>query len=368
LKTFKTKPRRIEVMSEAVMEAEKAAAETRVAGRTLTGGATPALSGRAVVLAKYGLRTLQEIADTSFPQTTPLVEHLLSPGETALLIARQKEGKSTFALQLAVDVSIGDPFLDRYKTCQTPVLYVDYENRPYRLKGRSLDIAQGRKLDNIAVVAYERISDRDVSLFGDGYVRLKEIVRDLQPGLLIIDPLRYAVDKDSSEERPAIEALDRVAELREANSRLAVLLPHHLKKAQESLSPQLSTDPRAWIDKVYGSQALLAHVETIWGLEQDKDGEGLTFGTVSRSEETIILGLEKEAESQRFRVSDVPVQVSRMTVALRAAWELLPHDFSRSDGIAKGVANNTLDRLIRQCRVIGLLEQDGLSKRYKKRI
>lgn len=354
-------------MSEAVMEEGKVVVETGTAGRAPTGGGTPTLAGRTAVLAKYGLHTLQEIADTTYPQTAPLVEHLLSPGETALLIARQKEGKSTFALQLAVDVSLGEVFLGRYKTRQAPVLYVDYENRPYRLKVRSLDIAQGRKLDNIAVVAYERISDRDVALFGDGYVRLKEIVTDLQPGLLIIDPLRYAVDKDSSEERPAIEALDRVAELRDANSHLAILLPHHLKKAQESLSPQLSTDPRAWIDRVYGSQALLAHVETIWGLEQDKDGEGFTFGTVSRSEETIILGLEKEAASQRFRVSDTPVQVGRMSIALRNAWDLLPPEFSRSEGIAKGVANNTLDRLIRQCRVTGLLEQDSGTKRYKKR-
>jgi len=354
-------------MSEAVMEAEKTTAETHRPVGAPAKGVSSSLSGRAGVLAKYGLHTLQEIVETQYPQTTPLVENLLSPGETALLIARQKEGKSTFALQLAVDVSLGDVFLDRYKTCQAPVLYVDYENRPYRLKERGKDIAQGRKLDNIAVVAYERISDRDVALLGPGYPRLKEIVKDLQPGLLIIDPLRYAVDKDSSEERPAIEALDRVAELREVNSQLAILLLHHLKKAQENLSLQLSTDPRAWVDRVYGSQALLAHVESIWGLEQEKDGEGFTFGTIARSEETIILGLEKEAASQRFQVSSVPVQVSRMPGALQTAWDRLPAEFSRSEGLAKGVANNTLDRLIRQCRVTGLLEQDSGSKRYKKR-
>jgi hypothetical protein len=103
----------------------------------------------------FGLRSLQQIVQQEYPATTPIVEHFLSPGETGLLIARQKEGKSTFALQQAVDVSRGDSFLGRYTTQQALVLYVDYENRPSRLKERATDIGQGRSLDQVIYLAFD---------------------------------------------------------------------------------------------------------------------------------------------------------------------------------------------------------------------
>jgi AAA domain len=290
-------------------------------------------ASRKATLQKFRVRTLQEIIETDYPVRTPVVENFLSPGETALLIARQKEGKSTLALQLAVDISRGEPFLGRFATRQSQVLYTDYENRPYRLRERGLDMAQGRPVDNVAYIAFDRISDRNVALIGEDFNHLQDIVGELGPGVLVIDPLRYAVLADSSDERATVEALDQVSRLGDRNAGLAVLLVHHLKKTQDNnLTPELRKDPRAWIDRVYGSQALIAHVETIWGLEHDDVGYAL--GTVSRSEESFVLGLEKEPESQRFALSPTSVQVDRMTPALRTAWDKLPPEFSRGQGLA----------------------------------
>jgi hypothetical protein len=330
-------------------------AESRISD---TGG------GRAGIATKFRLRTLQEIVNSDYPETVPIVANLISPSETALLLARQKEGKSTLALQLAIDVSRGEPFLGRYKTQRASVLYVDYENRPHRLKERGMDLAKGGALDNIIFKSYDLISERDVGLFGAEFERLQEIAEAVSPGLLIIDPLRFAVLRESTDERAAVDALDQVSKLRVANPAMAVLLVHHLKKAQENFTPVLRNDQRAWIEQVYGSQALLAHVETICGLEHDE--AGYAFGTVSRSEDSFIIGLEREPGSQRFVVSPNSVQVAGMTPALRDAWNLLPPEFSRGEGIKLGIANNTLDRLIRQAKASGLLTQDPKTGRYKK--
>lgn len=324
----------------------------------------PAAGSRKDILGRLGLRSLQEIVDHKYLQTIPVVENLISPGETALLIARQKEGKSTLALQLAIDVACGDRFLGRYKTQRNTVLYVDYENRPHRIKERAKDLAKGRSLDDIISVSYNLISDRDVGLFGDEFKRLDEIVQTLSPGLLIIDPLRYAIQKESTDERAAVDALDQISLLRTRNPQTAVLLVHHLKKAQDNLTSVLRNDPRTWIERIYGSQAFLAHAENIWGLEHDD--AGCAFGTVSRSEESLIIGLEKEADSLCFAVSANSVQVAGMTPALRAAWDLLPTEFSRGEGLGLRIANNTLDRLIRHAKPIGLLTQDASTGRYKK--
>jgi hypothetical protein len=244
------------------------------------------------------------------------------------------------------------------------VLYTDYENRPHRLRERGIDVAQGRPVDNVAYIAFDRISDRNVALIGEDFKNLQDMVGELSPGLLVIDPLRYAVLADSSDERAMVEALDQISRLGDRNPGLAVLLVHHLKKAQDNLTPQLRHDPKAWIERVYGSQALIAHVETIWGLEHDDDGYAL--GTVSRSEESFVLGLEKEPESQRFILSPTSVQVSRMTHALKSAWDKLPTEFSRTQGLSLGIPNNNLDRMIRHGRTTGILVQDPTTKLYRK--
>jgi len=315
-------------------------------------------------LHQFAILSLQEIVDTEYQQNVPLVENLLSAGETALLIARQKEGKSTLALQLAIDIACGEKFLGYYKTQRGAVAYVDYENRPHRLKERTLDIGRDRPLDNVLIKAFPNIAGRDVALFGERFDRLLKLVNVVRPSVLIIDPLRLAVEKDSSDERGAVEAIDQVSALRTSNPEMAVLLLHHLKKAQDNFTIELRTDPRAWIERVYGSQALLAHVETIWGLEHDDSG--YAFGTVSRSEDSFVIGLEKEPDSQRFKMSDQPVQLATLPLALQEAWSKLPEEFSRTEGFQRGIANNTLDRLIRAARPMGLLTQDPKTKRYRK--
>lgn len=315
---------------------------------------------------QFGILSLREVVETEYKQNVPLVAHLLSPGETALLIARQKEGKSTLALQLAIDIGSGSSFLGRYDTQPGVVLYIDYENRPHRLRERALDIRDGRPLENVLIKAFPHIAERDVALFGNKFDRLLRLVETIRPALLIIDPLRLAVEGSNSSESAAMEAIEKISALMSCNPDMAVLLIHHLRKADENDATELRKDPRAWIERVHGSQALLAHVETIWGLEHDENG--YAFGTVPRSEQSFVIGLDKEEDSQRFRLSDSPFQLANLTPALRSAWDALPPDFSPSDGAKLGIANNTFYRLIHQARSMGILKQDPRTKRYHKNI
>ncbi|KKM97047.1 hypothetical protein LCGC14_1171980 [marine sediment metagenome] len=307
--------------------------------------------------------TLQEIIGRDYPTPTPVVGHLLLPGEIVLFIARQKEGKSTLALQFAIDISRGDPFLDRFTTTRMPVLYVDYENRFYQLKKRGIDLAQGRTVENLYIKAFDRISDRNVSLSNDQEAgRLAALVQELQPGLLILDPLRYAWGRDSTDEQKATKLIDTISRLQAYSPKMAVLLVHHLKKQQDQLSVRLRDDPRSWIEKVYGSQALLAHVDTTWGLEAD--GDGYVFGTVPRSQEPLMLALEKGADSERFLLSEI--ETLFFTPAQQEAWNKLPSEFSWNQAIECVGASSTLSRTIRQARAAALLERDQASGLYRK--
>jgi len=300
--------------------------------------------------------TLQEIMTTDYPEVAWRISELLHVGEVTLLIGRQKEGKSTLALQLAIDVATGEGFLNQYDTLQGRVLYIDYENRPRQLKGRALDLLGGRDASNVLVKSFDFLTERDVGLDGKAAEQLKTLVYKHQPSLLILDPLRFAAPKgDSKEENWAVTVVDQVSSLREVCPTMSVIIVHHLKKADSESRLRLRDDPRTWIEKAYGSQALIAHVENIWGLEADSDG--YTFATVPRSQEQLILRLEKKPESQRFLLSENRLEV--LTPKQREYWLKLPTEFSWSMATDEcQIPNSTLDRMIRLARGAGLVASE----------
>lgn len=305
----------------------------------------------------------QAIMESTVEPPASIVENLIEEGGISLLIARQKEGKSMFSGQLSIDVSRGERFLGQLNTRRGRVLYVDYENRTHRLKTRGNDLAEGRIVNEVFFAAYDRIADRDLGLDGDNLERLIRSIQELQPALLVIDPLRLATSTDLLDSGKVVAVLENVSKIQRENPRLGILLVHHLKKGQGDGVVTLRANPRDWVERAFGSQALLAHVETIIGLEQDEDRH-YTLATVPRSYEPMILALEKQPGSERYAVAGPADQLATWPAKQRHHWEELPAEFSWTEGAAK-VGNSTLDRVVRRA-VPYLLVQDPATKRYRK--
>jgi hypothetical protein len=313
---------------------------------------------------KSNIYNLHELVEMKFPEPQPLVKELLFADETALFIARQKEGKSTLMLQFCLDVARAKQFLGRYQSLQTDVFYVDYENRPYHLQKRVRNLLKGDEApNNFYYYALENLIERDLSLgIEENFNRLELKIDELKPGLLVIDPLRYAADGEI-DEKGALRIVERVAKLKSINSAMAVILVHHLRKSTgESGQTLLKVDPRTWIDNVYGSQALLAHVESIWGMQGDDDG--YTFATVARSHRGQNIRLSKNPDSQEF-VFDAETRRD-FTAAELEAWNKLGQSFTWTEAQGLGIPNSTLGRTIRKASENGLLRQDPDTKRHHK--
>jgi len=310
--------------------------------------------------------SLSQIVEMDLPKPAPVVDRLLQPGEITLMIGRQKEGKSTLTLQLAIDIGGGDLFLDEYATRTGKVLYLDFENRLLQVQKRALDLSKNRgSLANVEVKIYERASaiHRDLSLSGDGAIRLKDEISERKPDVLIIDPLRYAApDKgNKGEEAWALAVIDAVVKIQQVHPLMSVLLVHHLRKSSEDAGPTLRDDPPSWIEKCYGSQALLAHVDSIWGLA--RESEGYTFATVSRSHEQLTVRLEKEGpETERFALCDD--RLESLSPEQRAHWDKLPSKFTWKMGLERNIAKGSLNRLIELTKGLGLLRHEN--KQYFK--
>jgi AAA domain len=318
----------------------------------------------ASALRKFGIWSWESIIESDTAQPGSVVENLIEEGSTSLLIARQKEGKSMLSAQMAIDVGSGAPFLGVCETKTGPVLYVDYENRMHRIKTRGLDLAKGRDVKKVHFAAYDRISERKLGLDGANLQRLKEAVKILQPILLIIDPLRLATSVDLMDANKVVPLLEHAAQLQDICPKMAILLVHHLKKGQSDPQAPLRKDPRDWIERAWGSQALLAHVETIIGLEQDGDRK-YTLATVPRSYEPVIWALDKERESQRYILAKQKDQLETWPQMLRLNWLKLSDDFSWTEAMNL-VGNSTVDRIIQKARPLSLLTQDPITKRYRK--
>jgi hypothetical protein len=297
---------------------------------------------------------------TEYEEPQILLKGMLQAGETVLLVGRQKEGKSTLSLQLAIDLAVGSPFLGKFETTQCRVLLIDYENRPAALKHRGLLLLRDRDTgDNLIVRSFESLTKRDVGLSGKEHQKLLQEVRTHEPDILLIDPLRYAAPKtaQAKEEAWAIETIDAIDKLRSANPRLTVIVVHHVRKAEgDAQKTSLRDDPRSWIERTYGSQALIGHVDSIWGLEAEHDG-GYTFATVPRSHGLITLKLDKEPDAEVFILSDDVLAC--LTEEQRTYWKSLPDAFTWTQALKLNVPKASLSRLVRSGQSNGILAKDG---------
>jgi len=86
---------------------------------------------------------------------------------------------------------------------------------------------------------------------------------------------------------------------------------------------------------------------------------------VPRSQDELIVALEKHPDSERFLLGSTDALVFR-TEAQRQAWNRLPSEFGWREAVAMGISNSTLDRVIRHARSAGRLSQDPTTRRYTK--
>lgn len=307
-----------------------------------------------------------------YDEPKPTVEDLLEAGEVTLLIAQEKSGKSTLMRQLGLDVCRGDRFLGRFKTAEGPVLHIDYENRPWHIKKNLIGLNNGGTPmpANFHIRYFLRLADRDVGFDGARFERLTELVEQYQPRLLVVDPLRLALGRtDLGKDKEITDLIVKAQLIVGSLTNTTLVLVHHLRKAESDACP-LHVDPKEWVSRIYGGQALLATAEGIIGLEERKDGL-FTLATVQRNLPGIVLRLQREVGGIRFELcSEDVILADIFTPTQKDVWHKLGAEFTRSDaakaaesiGASKGVADNMIKNAVKA----GLVRQPQLRGPFHK--
>jgi RecA-family ATPase len=314
------------------------------------------------------IKPLNEIIDLKGSAPTPLIDEILLEGETAVCAGRAKIGKSALLQQMACSLASGSQFLGHRVLEPRRVLYIDMENQPLHLRERYRQISGSipgndwyRRLE---IAAFDSLAENVFGLNRGGFKRLMLAVEAFDPDLVIIDSLRLFGGIDLKDEQKVVQFLIRLAELRRIKKSLSIILAHHLRKQdRKGKSVKLSHSPTEWIEDVSGSQALIAHVDSIWGLEQERDADSETtvFALVQRNGRQKILYLTPAVDNTGnttigfglLSKSDVEAAAEKtFTQKEMDVWTRLPKSFRWKDLLAicggdtkKKIASSMLNKM-----------------------
>jgi RecA-family ATPase len=198
------------------------------------------------------------LLQTQWPEDIFIEGGLLCRGDTLLVAAESKAGKSTLLSSLVRELIIGGNFLGFKVKHPLSVLYLQAELREARLKERFLP--------TYAVLSSEALeksfiwNTRGIILFGRDTDLIRKWIGELKPDVLLIDPFVnfHPYDENNATE---MTKLTRLLDQIKSDFSLALILSHHFRK---SLS-QKSTD--SLLERIRGSSSLRGWVDTTIAME-----------------------------------------------------------------------------------------------------
>lgn len=201
------------------------------------------------------------------PEVAWLVDGILPVGRSLMLTGDAGSGKSWVALDLALAVDRGRPWLGRFQTRQGRVLVCDEENGDPTVRQRLMQALRGEEqAEDGTGCGVQFLSMAGLDLSDDAIVGAMETVLSGEHfDLLVIDTLsscHHADENDASGMRPVLDVLKRWM----TTFGTAICLLHHRRKPSAG-----------WDDSQHayrGSSALKAFVDGHLDLTPVKDAKG----------------------------------------------------------------------------------------------
>ena len=247
--------------------------------------------------------TLVELRTRQIERPREVVRGPISEGETVLIVGRPKTGKSRLTLQLARDLSRGEPFLGHAIPQPRRVLMIDLENRHAVVRERFLKMAP-EPIDsdeNISIYAAETLSSDPVGLDGDGFENLITLIEKTNPDVIVFDTWRLLIGASGENKAEAVvRGLRRLSDLRKDRPQLVTIIVHRLRKQNSDQKTILRNDPYDWVENLSGHHALIGHVDACYGIERESSTNGdelIVFGGVARNAASTCTLLDEDEET-----------------------------------------------------------------------
>jgi hypothetical protein len=240
---------------------------------------------------------LEELFDLHQAGVEYLIPGMLPVGETVLLVADPKAGKSLLAYDAAFAIATGESNFLGEQTGQGKVLIVQCDESINTAKGRLIKRGFRREdKNNVRFVDSFNINQLDT---------LEEWLESFRPSLVIIDSLRR-INAGGEVSENSAEFADTIYRLKELLTRYnaAGILIHHSNKNQDAVG----------IQRVRGSTAIAGAVWGIWQMDHiaksdpnnkkrmivDPKDLRRTFSIIARDTEGQRLRIELDPENNHW--------------------------------------------------------------------
>jgi putative DNA primase/helicase len=258
---------------------------------------SPIMAVRSAAAHSMRLTPLAELFAEPEETVRWIVDGMLPHGGLSLLAGKPKSGKSTLARCLALHMATGTPWLGRVCVAG-PVIYLALEEKRSEVR---------QHFQAMGAMGSELIYVYAASAPNDALVQVRALVGDLQPVLLIIDPLfKLTRVKDGNDYAAVTAALEPVLQLARQTG-CHVLAVHHLGKGE-----------RTGGDSVLGSTAIWAAVDSLFLLKRQEQRR--TLSSIQRYgkdlEETVLTFQEDTRDinlgepKERAEMNDVKEAIS----------------------------------------------------------
>lgn len=226
-----------------------------------------------------------EIMNMDLPPQRHLVKGIIAVG-CNLLAGKPKIGKSWFALQLAISVSLGKPLFDSFAVEKKGVLYLALEDNRRRIKKRlSMTLKESEHPANL-------FFQTDCPRTSDG--GLMVIIDFLQShsatGLIIIDTLARFRDVPGSNKNSYLADYDAISKLKKIADtyEVTILIIHHLRKFDNTEDP---------LDNISGTTGISGATDANIVLARDRKSNIATMYVEGRDVERQEIGLKFDRET-----------------------------------------------------------------------
>ena len=232
---------------------------------------------------------------------------MLSRGDTMLIGADSKAGKSTFICGMIRQIISGGDFLGFKVTRPLRVLYMQAELREKRLRERLFPT-----YEKIKPVYKENLfvwSTRGIILFGKDQNSIEAEIVCCQPDILVIDPMlnfHNYNENDSQQMGNFFRDLDRIKDSYD----LAIIMAHHFRKAsqEKGVKPNL-------LESIRGSSALRGWAVTTIAMEGRGESEDRSLAfDLRNSDEPIKRMIRYNKDTKDFDWHDPITTVSQWAI------------------------------------------------------
>ncbi len=237
--------------------------------------------------------TLNELFDSIYLGSPPIVEGLLCPG-TYLFVGAPKVGKSFMVAQIAYHVSTGEPLWD-IPVQKGNVLYLALEDDYRRLQSRLYRMYGTEGTENLHFAVCAKHMDEGL----EGQLE-KFLQEHPDTKLIIIDTLQKI--REARQERYSYASdYALIARLKEFAGKynLCLLLVHHTRKQQaEDI-----------FDMISGTNGLLGAADGVFLMEKLFRSEPMvTISITGRDQQDQVLTLRRDQETLRWELEEAAAE------------------------------------------------------------